>query len=134
LTLIKFFWIILVTLNFLKADDLVCKDIYTTITEFKKNNPIKVTKAKGHQNTTILIRFDKKNIFLITKNSKTKLLLISKSPYTIYLLEKTPIGNTNLFSIHTNDLILTISKSYFDPIFGQLEVNSQTIWKCVYKK
>ena len=111
----------------LYANDLQCRDIFTTMTSQKGKSPYISEGSKGKGNTKITISFGDKKVFLIAGTDKQELFWLGKGSGASYLLEKTKSGNANLFTLF-DDGTLTISKSY--DMLGMAKLNVQTIYKC----
>ncbi len=113
--------------NSLNANELQCHDIYTSMTSQKGNAPYITEGTKGKGNTKIKITFDEKKVFLTVGTDKQELFWLGKGSGASYLLEKTKVGNSNLYTLF-DDGTLTISKSY--DILGMAKLNVQTIYSC----
>ncbi len=120
--LILFFGVI----SSLNANSLLCSDIYTTITEQKRDNTFKSDGSKGNGKTKITIEFDKKHLYIIG-SEKVEAIFLGKGSSNVYFLEKTDVGNFNLYSLFS-DNTLVVSKSY--DLLGLAKMNVQTVYKC----
>ncbi len=110
----------------LNANSLLCSDIYTTITEQKRDNTFKSDGSKGNGKTKITIEFDKKHLYIIG-SEKVEAIFLGKGSSNVYFLEKTDVGNFNLYSLFS-DNTLVVSKSY--DLLGLAKMNVQTVYKC----
>ncbi len=110
----------------LNANSLLCSDIYTTITEQKRDNTFKSDGSKGNGKTKITIEFDKKHLYIIG-SEKVEAIFLGKGLSNVYFLEKTDAGNFNLYSLFS-DNTLVVSKSY--DLLGLAKMNVQTVYKC----
>lgn len=124
----KLFLVIIMGLvSILSANDLRCRDIFTTLTSQKGQSPYVSEGSKGKGNTKITISFKDKKVFLIAGTDKQELFWLSKGLGASYLLEKTKSGNANLYTLF-DDNTLTVSKSY--DILGMAKFNVQSVYRC----
>ena len=119
------FIIMLLSLS-LHASSITCVDVYTTTTAKKSQGSFSAEGSKGNRTTRLNIEFGKEKIYMSVGVDKVELIYLAKSAGGVYMVEQTPAGNINLFTLSGNTL--TISKSY--DVFGMAIMNVQTMYEC----